>query len=161
MAHDGDMQTVYDAVGGIDGLTRLAAAWHERVLADEVTAHPFSHGIQPDHLQRLAAYWAEALGGPPMYTTRYGDETSVVRMHACNAPHEDLDQRAIVCFDRALDDVGLTDPARQVMHDYFAWVTTANFTRYHGALDTVPDGMQVPSWSWHGRVVTSETATGN
>jgi hypothetical protein len=27
------MQTVYEAAGGTAGLTRLAAAWHERVLA--------------------------------------------------------------------------------------------------------------------------------
>jgi hypothetical protein len=33
------MQSVYDAAGGTAGLTRLAAAWHHRVLADEVVSH--------------------------------------------------------------------------------------------------------------------------
>jgi hemoglobin len=142
------MQTVYEAAGGIDGLTRLANAWHERVLADEIAAHPFSHGTRPDHIARLAAYWAEALGGPPTYTGRFGDETAVVRMHACNGPHVELDERAIGCFDLALDDVGFTDPVRQVLHDYFAWVTTKHFTGRHNG---VPDGMTIPSWSWSGR----------
>jgi hemoglobin len=33
-----------------------------------------------------------------------------------------MDQRAIDCFDLALDDVGLTEePLRTVLHDYFAW----------------------------------------
>jgi hypothetical protein len=82
------MQTIYEAAGGNQGLSRLAAAWHERVLADEIVAHPFSHGVKPDHIERLAAYWAEALGGPAAYTERYGDETSVVRMHSCAEPHE-------------------------------------------------------------------------
>jgi hemoglobin len=144
------MQTVFEAAGGVDGLTRLAHAWHERVLADEIAAHPFSHGIQPDHVERLAAYWAEALGGPPAYTGHYGDETAVVRMHACNEPHEDLDRRVIDCFDQALDDVGFTDPVRQVLHDYFAWVTTARFAGFHGANDTIPADLDIAAWSWTG-----------
>ena len=43
------MTSVYDAAGGADGLRRLAAAWHERVMADEVVAHAFSHGYHPEH----------------------------------------------------------------------------------------------------------------
>ena len=31
------MLTIYEAVGGIEGLKRLAHAWHHRVLEDEVT----------------------------------------------------------------------------------------------------------------------------
>src|SRR5215813_8225291 len=58
------MQTIYEAAGGLDGLVRLAHAWHTRVLEDEVVSHAFSHGYHPQHTERLAAYWAEALGGP-------------------------------------------------------------------------------------------------
>ena len=60
------MATVYEAVGGIGGLRRLAEAWHTRVMADEAVSHASSHGYRPDHSERLAAYWAEALGGPPL-----------------------------------------------------------------------------------------------
>jgi len=28
------MQTMFDAAGGIDGMRRLASAWHDRVMAD-------------------------------------------------------------------------------------------------------------------------------
>ena len=90
-----------------DGLRRLAHAWHTRVLADEVVSHAFSHGYHPQHTERLAAYWAEALGGPTTYSSRYGDETSVVRLHSGNGLHEDMDHRAIACFDQALIDAGL------------------------------------------------------
>ncbi len=89
--------TVHEAVGGDAALLRLARAWHERVLADEVVSHAFSHGFHPQHTERLAAYWAEALGGPPTYTQRYGDESSVVRLHSGNGQHDDMDQRAIAC----------------------------------------------------------------
>ena len=145
------MQTVFEAAGGIDGLQRLAAAWHRRVMADEVVAHAFSHGFHPQHVERLAAYWAEALGGPNTYSGTYGDETFVVKMHSGNGEHDEMDRRAIACFDQALADVGLTDGRlRQVLHDYFAWATTTTMSRYHRSADDVPNGLPIPRWSWEG-----------
>ncbi len=144
---------MYEAAGGIGGLRRLAHAWHVRVMADEEVSHAFSHGYRPDHSERLAAYWAEALGGPPMYSQRYGDETSVVRIHSGNGPHEEMDRRAIACFDQALDDAGLAADGRlrQVLHDYFAWATTTTMAGYHRSAADVPDGLRIPRWSWDGR----------
>jgi len=153
---------VYEAVGGIGGLRRLAEAWHARVMADEEVSHAFSHGYRPDHSERLAAYWAEALGGPPLYSQRYGDETSVVRIHSGNGAHEEMDRRAIACFGQALADIGLADIGlastgmapddrlRQVLYDYFAWATTTTMARYHRSADDVPDGLAIPRWSWDG-----------
>jgi hemoglobin len=150
----GGMQTVYEAVGGADGVLGLARAWHSRATADEVVGHAFSHGYHPQHVERLAAYWAEALGGPPGYSTAYGDETAVVRIHSGNGLHEEMDQRAIACFDQALVDVGLAgdNRLRQVLHDYFAWATTTTMARYHQSADDVPDGLRIPQWSWDGLV---------
>ena len=144
------MQTVYDAAGGHDGLRRLAHAWHERVLADEVVAHAFHHGFRPDHTERLAAYWAEALGGPAGYSGSYGDETFVVRLHSGEGVHEEMDRRAVACFDQAMVDVGIDDDRlRTVLHDYFAWAT-ATMSGYPRSADDVPDGLRVPQWSWDG-----------
>jgi hemoglobin len=144
--------SVYEAAGGEAGLLRLARAWHARVLADEIVRHAFEHGFHPEHDTRLAAYWGEALGGPPTYSERYGDETSVVRMHSGNGPHQEMDRRAIACFDAALDDIGLAadDPVRRVLHDYFAWATTSSLSRYHASADEVPAGLPIPRWSWDG-----------
>ncbi len=145
------VQSVYEAAGGDEGLLRLADAWHARVMADEVVSHAFSHGFHPQHNERLAAYWAEALGGPRTYSERYGDESAVVRIHSRNGPHEEMDRRAIACFDRALEDVGLTDePLRQVLHDYFTWATTTTISAYHDSADDVPEGLAIPRWSWAG-----------
>ncbi|WP_327588178.1 group II truncated hemoglobin [Nonomuraea sp. NBC_00507] len=146
------MQSVYEAAGGSTGLLRLAEAWHSRVMADDVVSHPFSHGFHPQHSERLAAYWAEALGGPATYSETHGDETSVVRIHSGNGPHEEMDRRAIACFDQALEDVGLTaaEPLRQVLHDYFVWATTTTMARYPTSADDVPEGLTIPRWSWDG-----------
>jgi hemoglobin len=121
-------------------------------MADEEVSHAFSHGYRPDHSERLAAYWAEALGGPRLYSDAYGDETAVVRIHSGNGAHEEMDRRAIACFDQALADTGLAvdGSLRQVLHDYFAWATTTTMARYHRSADDVPAGLVIPRWSWDG-----------
>lgn len=148
------MQTIYQAAGGDVGLLRLAHAWHDRVMQDEVVSHAFSHGFHPEHTERLAAYWAEALGGPTTYSDRYGDETAVVRMHSGNGPHEDMDRQAIIRFDEALVDVGLADDdrVRKVLHDYFTWATNTTMSHYQRSEDDVPEGLPIPHWSWGGLV---------
>jgi hemoglobin len=148
------MVTVYEAAGGADGVLGLADAWHARVMADEVVGHAFSHGFHPQHTERLAAYWAEALGGPSRYSETCGDETSVVRLHSGNGPHEEMDRRAIACFDEALVDVGFdgNERLRQVLHNYFAWATETTMSRYHRSADDVPEGLRIPRWSWDGLV---------
>ena len=143
---------MYEAAGGADGMLRLAHAWHARVMADEEVSHAFSHGYHPEHTARLAAYWGEALGGPAAYTDAYGDESSVVRTHSGHGPHQEMDRRAITCFDQALEDIGLAgnDRLRQVLHDYFTWATITTMSRYHRSPDDVPDGLEIPHWSWDG-----------
>jgi hemoglobin len=155
------MKTVYETAGGIDGLRRLAHAWHGRVMADEVVSHAFSHGFHPQHIERLAAYWAEALGGPTLYSDRYGDETSVVRIHSGNGPHEEMDRQAIDCFDQALEDVGYgrDERLRRALHDYFAWATTNTMSRFPDSVDDVPEGLEIPKWSWHGPVSGADGPT--
>jgi hemoglobin len=120
-------------------------------MADEVVSHAFSHGFHPQHTERLAAYWGEALGGPRFYSEAYGDETAVVRMHSGNGEHEEMDRRAIACFDEALEDAGLTsEPLRKALHDYFAWATTTSMARFPRSSEDVPPGLSIPRWSWDG-----------
>jgi len=146
------MTTVFEAAGGDAGLLALARAWHARCLADPVASHPFSHGLHPQHVERLAAYWGEALGGPTNFTDSMNDEAGVLRIHAGNGEHRELDQIAVSCFDAALDDVRLTEqPLRGVLHDYFAW-STDRMGRYPDSPDTVADDERLPHWDWDGPV---------
>lgn len=146
------MKTVFEAAGGMDGMRRLAHAWHLRVMADEVVAHAFSHGFHPEHTERLAAYWAEALGGPSLYSGTYGDETSVVKTHSGNGKHDEMNRRAIACFDQALEDAGLAGDRtmRQVLHDYFAWATNTTMYRTRKEAADLPNDIKIPCWSWDG-----------
>ena len=76
----------------------------------------------------------------------------MVRTHSGHGPHQEMDRRAITCFDQALEDIGLAgdDRLRQVLHDYFTWATTTTMSRYHRSPDDVPDGLEIPHWSWDG-----------
>lgn len=143
--------TLFQALGGMPGVLRLAHAWHERVLADEVVAHAFSHGFHPQHTERLAAYWAEAWGGPPTYSEHFGSEASVVRIHSGHGVHEEMDQRAIDCFIRALQDADVTDAAlANTLTEYFVWTTKGSMAAYPRSAEEVPDGLRIPRWSWSG-----------
>ena len=143
-------RSVYEAAGGAEGMLALAHACHARCLADAEAAHPFEHGNHPQHLERLAAYWGEALGGPPTYSASMGDESEVLRMHACNGAHPSLDAAAVACFDAALGDVGITaDPLRSTLHDYFA-EGTRRMAAHPDGTDDIPGGLAVPRWSWDG-----------
>ena len=144
-------QTIFDAVGGEKALLRLAHAWHARCLADPVVSHAFSHGYHPQHSQRLAAYWAQALGGPSDYTESMGDQSSVVRMHSGNGEHLEMDERAQTCFAQALDDAGLPeDPRlRATLKAYFRWAT-AEMSAHPESADDVPAGLPLAHWSWGG-----------
>ncbi len=149
------METIYEAAGGSEGMLRLAAAWHARVVLDEVVGHAFEHGFRPDHTERLAAYWGEALGGPAVHTTTFGSEASVVREHSGNGAHHEMDDRAIACFDEALADAGLDSDARlkTALHDYFTWATRISMAAYPSSADDVPEALAFPTWSWNGLVV--------
>jgi imidazolonepropionase-like amidohydrolase len=85
-------------------------------------------------------------------TDLWGPEARQSQMHSGNGEHDEMDRRAIACFDQALADVGLADDGalRQVLHDYFAWATTTTMSRYPQSADDVPDGLSIPQWSWDG-----------
>jgi hemoglobin len=146
--------SVFEAAGGRPAFLDLARAWHRRCLADPVLSHPFSHaGQHPEHVERLAAYWAEALGGPADYSDAMGSHTLVVRMHAGNGEHEEMDERAQACFALALDDADLPEDERlrSTLRDYFRWATSL-MGAYPDSADDVPVDLRLPHWSWNGLV---------
>jgi hemoglobin len=152
--------TIYEAAGGKKAFVDLAHAWHKRCLADPVVNHAFSHGFHPEHTERLAAYWAEALGGPSDFTDSMGDESFVVRLHSGNGEHVEMDERAEICFALALDDAGLPGDAalREALKAYFHWRTNS-MSAYPDSADEVPARLTLPKWTWEGPVEEKPTGT--
>ena len=144
--------TLYEFAGGEPAFLALATAHHARCLADPELNHPFSHPDRhPQHVERLAAYWAEVMGGPPGYTVACGDHSSVLQMHAGNGDLSDLGRRFVACFVAAADDAGLPqDPEfRAALRAYMTWAVD-EILGYGPPGTIVPDALTLPRWGWDG-----------
>lgn len=144
-------QSLFEEAGGADVVLAVAQAWHRRCLADPLASHPFTHGdLHPQHVERLAAYWSEALGGPPVYSASMGDHAEVMRMHGCNGPHTELDARGVELFALALEDASVPEHVRPAFEAYFREMT-ARMAAYDESAPPSPAD-PVPRWSWEGRL---------
>jgi hemoglobin len=144
--------SLFEFAGGEPAFLALAAAHHARCLDDPELNHPFSHpGQHPQHVERLAAYWAEVMGGPATYSDACGDQSGVLRMHAGNGDMGDLGERFLSCFDRALDDAELpADPEfRAALHAYMSWAVDEVLS-YSAEDALVAPGAVMPRWTWDG-----------
>lgn len=138
----------------MEAMRRLASAWHDRAVPAPIVGHAFEHGFRHDHVERLAAYLAEALGGPAVYSEQYGGESDVVRLHSGNGAHHDMDDEAITLFNDAVEHCGLpAEPSlRSTLKAYWAWGTRTTMAAYPASADDVPEGLTIPLWSWEGPV---------
>jgi hemoglobin len=153
--------SLFEFAGGEPAFLALAAAHHRRCLRDPQLNHPFSHPDQhPQHVERLAAYWAEVLGGPPRYSQSCGDQSGLLQMHAGNGDLTDLANRFLDCFVRAADDAGLPADAgfRTALRAYMRWALD-EMLRYGPKQSRVPSGLAMPHWSWDGLQAPSQPAT--
>lgn len=143
--------SVFEFAGGEAAFQALAAAHHERCIADPELNHPFSHPGHPQHVRRLGFYLAEVFGGPPRFSQECGDHSAMMRIHAGQGAEEELGRRFIDCFARAADDAGLPgDPEfRAALDAYMRWAV-AEVMSYNPSGSRVPAGLAVPRWSWDG-----------
>jgi hemoglobin len=129
----------------------LAAAHHQRCLADPVLSHPFEHPGHPDHVARLAEYWAEVFGGPPRYTSSAGGHSGMLAIHAGQGAEEDLGARFVECFARAADDAGLPDDPelRAALNAYMEWAVR-EVVSYSPPGSEVAPNLPMPRCGWEG-----------
>lgn len=148
--------SIYESAGGLPAFLALARAHHARCLADPELNHPFSHGdLDPEHVGRLGAYWAEVLGGPPVFSGGLGsDHAAVLRIHAGNGDVTDLGRRFVACFVAAADDAGLpADPRlRAALRAYMEWAV-ADVLEHEQEAD-IPRLQPLPRWTWDGLSTT-------
>ncbi|WP_029431110.1 oxidoreductase [Blastococcus sp. URHD0036] len=151
MAQQEARPSLYEFAGGASALLALARAHHDRCLADPELNHPFSHGVHAEHVERLAAYWGEVLGGPPAASTAGIDQPAVLLMHAHNGDIDDLGRRFLACFVAAADDAGLpADPAfRAALAAYMTWAVD-DVLAVSPVDAVVPTDAPMPRWSWEG-----------
>jgi len=144
--------TLYEFAGGAEAFLAFAAALHARCLADPELNHPFSHpGQHPQHVERLAAYLAETMGGPPTYSRDCGDQSGLVLLHSGNGDMGDLGGRFADCFMQAADDAGW--PADQDFRDTLRCYIERQVDEValsHPDDSDIPADLRIPRWSWDG-----------
>jgi hemoglobin len=143
--------SIYEFAGGRPAFVQLATAHHRRCLEDPVLQHPFSHLGHPKHVERLADYWAEVLGGPPRYSQESEGQSGMLSLHAGMQADDDLGARFLDCFLGAIDDAGLPDDVafRSALRAYMEWAL-ADVHAYNPKGSTVPAALPVPHWGWDG-----------
>jgi hemoglobin len=154
-------QSLYDFAGGEPAFLELARAHHERCLKDPELNHPFSRPDQnPHHVERLAAYWAEVLGGPPRFSESCGDHSAVLQLHAGNGDISDLGRRFVECFVQAADDAKLPDDPefRAALRSYMQWAVDEVLS-YGDQGTVVPKDLPMPHWSWSGQSTSVAMST--
>jgi hemoglobin len=150
--------TLFEFAGGEPAFLALATAHHARCLADPELNHPFSHDdLNPEHVQRLAAYWAEVMGGPPRYSALPADQSFVLHLHSGNGDITDLGRRFVTCFVDAADDAGLPDDPgfRAALRAYMEWAVD-DVLAYSAEGSVVPAGVPMPRWTWDGLEASAE-----
>jgi hemoglobin len=155
-----ERESVYEVAGGAEAFVALAAALTDRCIADPVLNHPFSHGTDPAHNERLGAYLAEVFGGPSAYT-ELGGHSAMLAMHAGTGADDDFGSRFLACFDQAVDDAGFPDDPdlRRVLHDYMTYATSeVNDVSPVGT--RAEPGLAMPRWSWSGRIDETDEEVG-
>ena len=142
---------MFEFAGGEEAFLALAAALHERCLQDPELNHPFAQTSNPQHVERLADYWAEVFGGPARYSESFGGHSAMLEIHARQGAGDDFGPRFVACFMQAADDARLPgDPEfRAGLRAYMEWAT-GEVLAYAPSDSQVAADLPVPRWSWSG-----------
>lgn len=115
------MGSLYDDVGGVDGLRKLIMDFYDRVLADDVLAEMFAH-FTPTHVEHVVVWLAEVFGGPADFTSQLGGHQSLLRSHLGLDIHDEHVERWLLLMSDAIDSTmpGRPELAASLM-EYFRW----------------------------------------
>ncbi|HEV3000756.1 MAG TPA: group II truncated hemoglobin [Solirubrobacteraceae bacterium] len=115
--------TLYEFAGGREALRRLAGIQYARCLTDPVLSEIFGTDGRPEHVDHLADWLTEVLGGPKLYTERHGGHEALLGHHADLRIDDVHRSRFVEVFVEALDAAGLPDDElfRRRLREYLDW----------------------------------------
>ncbi|HEX4402097.1 MAG TPA: group II truncated hemoglobin [Galbitalea sp.] len=144
-----ERSTIYEYAGGRTALLRLAAVQYQRCVTDPVLIEIFGTDARPGHVEHLADWLTEVLGGPRLYTQYHGGHAALLGHHAGLDIQERHRARFVEVFVEAADEVGLPtdDVFRRRLLDYLNWGSTIAQAVSQPGADTSSD-QPVPVWRW-------------
>jgi CDGSH-type Zn-finger protein/truncated hemoglobin YjbI len=154
--------TLFAWAGGLPALTRMTRLFYERHVPDDPLLAPLFAQMQSDHPERVAAWLAEVLGGPQLYTQRYGGYQRMLSQHAGKGLTEAQRARWASLLESSADAAGLpADPEfRSAFRGYIEWGSRIALENSQPGAVPLPR-MPVPRWDWGvaGRPAAQVTAT--
>lgn len=130
MAMQGSEFSVYELVGGDETFQKLIEAFYRRVEADEFLRPMYPDDLEPGK-RHLALFLIQFFGGP----AHYAEERGHPRLRMRHFPFP-IGQQARDHWLRhmlaSIDEVGIEEPARTVMRDYFERASTHMINRDEG-----------------------------
>ena len=131
-----DEQSIYEIAGGDATFRELVDRFYARVEADEHLRPLFPDDLKPGkHWQFL--FLVQFFGGPHRYNTQRGHP----RLRVRHAPFS-IDQVArdqwLAHMLASIDEVGIVEPARSVMRDYFERASQFMINTVHLPVDESP-----------------------
>jgi hemoglobin len=141
--------TIYEWAGGREAFSRWLEHFYDLVEQDERVAPLFGGTVSREHREHVTDWWAEVMGGPPVYTERRGGYEHMLAKHRGHAIDADQRLRFVTLLSRAADEVGLpADPEfRAAIMGYAEWGSRL-------AIENSAPGAQpvehapVPRWGW-------------
>ncbi|MBB6730625.1 globin [Cohnella sp. CBP 2801] len=116
-------KTIYESVGGIDGLRRLSNTFYEAVLADPLLAPVFA-AFTAAHIEHISIWLSEVFGGPARYTAELGGHQALLRSHLGLSITEEQRTRWMELMAVAVaQELPENEQLRRAVMDYFDWGT--------------------------------------
>ena len=110
-------QNVYDFVGGDVTFQNLVDAFYTRIEADTVLRPLFPQDLKPGKRWQFL-FLTQFFGGPSRYTQERGHPRLRMR-HFPFAIDQQARDRWLRHMLESIDEVGIAEPARTIMRDYF------------------------------------------
>jgi hemoglobin len=140
--------TLYEWCGGIDALNRLTERFYERVHDHPVLAPVFAH-MSGEHPRHVAAFLAEVLGGPAVYSAAHGGHPHMVQQHLNRRLTQEQRQAWMALLLDTADQLGMPDDPefRSALVGYLEWGSRlAVINSQPGS--TVDPNAPMPRWGW-------------
>lgn len=119
--------TVYDLVGGEETFFRLAHALYQRIDRDPLLRPMFPTDLAGAE-ERLALFLIQYFGGPATYSERRGHPRLRMR-HLPFAIGQAERDAWLGHMLQAIEEIGIDEPARTMMRDYFEGAATFMINR--------------------------------
>jgi hemoglobin len=115
-------RTLYNLLGGMEPFQKIAAAFYARVETDDLLRPMYPEQLDAAR-ERFALFLAQFFGGPADYSALRGHPRLRMRHLPFTIGQAERD-RWLSHMLAAVDEVGISEPARSVMTQYFASAST-------------------------------------